>query len=276
MDRLAYADDVELMGDEWSPRDDHVEEFSDTSGRVGLHIKEPKTKVMYTGEGDVETDFIHFGDLLLEVVGSFNYLESTVTSAIIMAEEIKMRISQASKCTWALKQVIGSKILSWATKIHTYTVIIRPNVTYACDPWAVIRELERMLLVFKRKILRRILGPVRDDESGEWRIRSNVELRQLTGLPHITSHIRAQHLRWAGHVARMQDYNIVKMVARGNPNGQRPPGRPRIRWSDNIRADLVLLCVDNPDGWWDLAQDRQRWRSLVAAAKDHMCLQLQE
>ena len=131
-----------------------------------------------------------------------------------------------------------------------------------------------MLLVFEHKILRS--GPVRDEETGEWRIRHNIELRQETGLPPITSHIRAQRLRWAGHVARMQDDNIVKMVARGQPYGRRPPGRPRMRWSDNIRADLVLLGVDNPDGWWDLVQDRQQWRSLVAAAKDYMGRQLQE
>ena len=41
-------------------------------------------------------------------------------------------------------------------------------------------------------------------------------------------------------------------------------------WSDNVKRDLGKLQVDNPGGWWDFAQDRDRWRLLVAAAKSHM------
>jgi hypothetical protein len=48
----------------------------------------------------------------------------------------------------------------------------------------------------------------------------------------------------------------------GKPGGRRPLGRPRRRWEDNIRMDLVEV------GWGDvdcigLAQDRDRWRALV-------------
>ena len=132
------------------------------------------------------------------------------------------------------------------------------------------------MLVFERKILRRILGPVRDVDTGEWRVRHNAELRELTHLPPITSFIRSQRLRWAGHVARMPDGELVKEVARGTPFGRRPPGRPKMRWSDNIRADLTLLGVQNPEDWWLIAQVRQQWRHLVMAAKDHMGLQLRE
>ena len=122
----------------------------------------------------------------------------------------------------------------------------------------------------------RILGPVRDEVTGEWRIRHNAELRELTRLSPITSFIRAQRLRWAGHVARMPDDDLVKQVSRGTPYGRRPPGRPRKRWEDNIRADLTLLGVPNPQDWWDLAQNRREWRHLVLAAKDHPGLQLRE
>jgi len=45
--------------------------------------------------------------------------------------------------------------------------------------------------------------------------------------------------------------------------GRRPLGRPRRRWVDNIRMDLQVGCgyVD----WIGLAQDRDRWRTLVSA-----------
>jgi hypothetical protein len=48
----------------------------------------------------------------------------------------------------------------------------------------------------------------------------------------------------------------------GNPEGKRPLGRPRRRWVDNIRMDIVKVRWGDVD-WIDLAQDRNRWRGLV-------------
>jgi hypothetical protein len=44
--------------------------------------------------------------------------------------------------------------------------------------------------------------------------------------------------------------------------GKRQLGRPRRRWLDNIRMDLVEVGWDDVD-WIGLAQDRERWRALV-------------
>ena len=95
------------------------------------------------------------------------------------------------------------------------------------------------MLVFEHKILRRILGPVRDADTGEWRVRHNEELRELTRLPPITSHIQSQRMRWAGRVARMPDGEQAKEVARGVPFDRRPPARPRVCWTDDSRSDLA-------------------------------------
>jgi hypothetical protein len=48
----------------------------------------------------------------------------------------------------------------------------------------------------------------------------------------------------------------------GKPDGNRPLGRPRRRWVDNIRMDLVEVGRSDVD-WIGLAQDRNRWRALV-------------
>jgi hypothetical protein len=50
----------------------------------------------------------------------------------------------------------------------------------------------------------------------------------------------------------------------GNPEEQRPLGRPRRRWVDNIKIDLREIEWDVAD-WIDLAQDRDQWRALVKA-----------
>jgi hypothetical protein len=48
----------------------------------------------------------------------------------------------------------------------------------------------------------------------------------------------------------------------GKAEGRRPLGRPRRRWLDNIRMDLVEVGWDDVD-WIGLAQDRDRWIALV-------------
>jgi hypothetical protein len=45
-------------------------------------------------------------------------------------------------------------------------------------------------------------------------------------------------MRWAGHVARMEERKGVYRVLVGKPEEKRPLGRPRIRWEDNIKMNL--------------------------------------
>jgi len=53
-------------------------------------------------------------------------------------------------------------------------------------------------------------------------------------------------------------------VLMGKPEGKRPLGRPRRRWVDNITMDLQEVGSGYMD-WIGLAQDRDRWRTLVSA-----------
>jgi hypothetical protein len=57
--------------------------------------------------------------------------------------------------------------------------------------------------LFENRVLRRILGPKRDEVTGEWRKLHNEELRDLYSSPSIIRLIKSRRIRWAGHVARM-------------------------------------------------------------------------
>jgi len=76
--------------------------------------------------------------------------------------------------------------------------------------------------------------------------------------------IKSRRMRWAGHVARMGEGRVVYMVLVGKPEGKRPLGRPRRRWVDNIGMDLQEVGCGYVN-WIGLAQDRDRWRTLVSA-----------
>ena len=68
----------------------------------------------------------------------------------------------------------------------------------------------------------------------------------------------------AGHVARICEERGVYRILVGKPEGKRLLGRPRRRWVDNIRMDLQEVGCGYMD-WIGLAQDRERWRTLVRA-----------
>ena len=69
-------------------------------------------------------------------------------------------------------------------------------------------EEERTLAVFERKILRKIYGPVKENEL--WRIRRNDELEAITKGENIVRFIKCQRIRWFGHIERRQDTEIPK------------------------------------------------------------------
>jgi hypothetical protein len=55
--------------------------------------------------------------------------------------------------------------------------------------------------------------------------------------------------------------NVYRLLV-GEPEGKRPLGRPRRRWTDNIKMDLLEIGLSIVD-WIDLAQDWYSWRALV-------------
>ena len=109
-----------------------------------------------------------------------------------------------------------------------------------------------------------IFGPKRD-ENGEWRRLHNEEIHNLYRLPNIVRLIKSRRLRWAGNVARMEEGRSAFKILTGKPTGNRPLGRPRSRWEDNIRMDLEEIGI-NAGNWVDSAQDKYYWRALMNAA----------
>jgi len=112
--------------------------------------------------------------------------------------------------------------------------------------------------------LLRIFGPRRDEVKGEWRRLHNEELNDLYFSPNIVRVIKSRRMRWARHVASMGEESGVYRVLVGKPEGRRPLGRPRRRWVGNIRMYLQEVGCGYMD-WIGLAQDRDRWRTLVSA-----------
>ena len=83
--------------------------------------------------------------------------------------------------------------------------------------------------MFKNKVHRKIFGAKRDEITGEWRKLHNAKLNALYSSPNIIRNLQSRRLRWAGHVAYMEQSRNSYRVLVGKPEGKRPLGRPRRR-----------------------------------------------
>jgi predicted small integral membrane protein len=98
--------------------------------------------------------------------------------------------------------------------------------------------------------------------TGERRKLHNEEFHDLYSLPSIIRIMKSSKMRWAWHVAKIGEKRNAYRLLVGKPEGKRPLGRPRRKWIDNIRMDLVEVGWGDVD-WIGLAQDRDRWRAFV-------------
>jgi hypothetical protein len=109
--------------------------------------------------------------------------------------------------------LLSSRLLSKNVKIRTYKTIIFPVVLYGCETWSLTIREEHRLRVFENRALRMILGPKRDEVTGEWRKLHNEELHGLYSLPSIIRRIKSRRMRWVRHVAQMEEkWNAYRLL----------------------------------------------------------------
>jgi hypothetical protein len=74
--------------------------------------------------------------------------------------------------------------------------------------------------VFGNRVLRRIFGPKRNEVTGEWRKLHNGELHNLYSTPDTIRQIKSRTMRWAAHVARMEEGRNAYRVLVGKSEGR--------------------------------------------------------
>jgi hypothetical protein len=158
-----------------------------------------------------------------------------------------------------------SRALNIRSKLKIYKNLIRPLVTYGCEAWTLTNRDEQYLGIFERTILRKIFGPVQN-EDGSWRIRTNHELKELIENADSVRFIKSRRIAWLGHVMRMNEKRTPKRVLEWKPIGRRIRGRPRKRWIEGVEEDIQRM---ETRGWRKLHKERTEWKRITEKAKTH-------
>jgi hypothetical protein len=117
--------------------------------------------------------------------------------------------------------------------IDSYTVTryneVTINISFGseCSIYAGKRQS-----IFKRKILRKIYGPIH--KANIWRIRNKGELNRVINRQDIVKFIKAQRIRWLGHVTRVEVGAMPRKMMEGRLFTGRRKGRPHLRRMDNV------------------------------------------
>jgi len=101
-------------------------------------------------------------------------------------------------------------------------------VSYGAEAWTLTKKEEQALLIFERKIFRRIYSPKYGN--GEWKSGTNQELDGMSKGENIVKWIKGQRISWLGHLERMEEDRMPKKIFIQELKGTRRRGRPRKRW----------------------------------------------
>ena len=148
--------------------------------------------------------------------------------------------------------------------MQIYKTVVRPVATYGSETWTLTKSDENSLRIFERKILRKIYGPVQEGDT--WRIRYNEELNRSIKGKDIVKFIKAQRIRWLGHVKRMEAGARPRRMMEGRLFTGRRKGRPHLRWMVDVVAYLRTMKIRQ---WTEKVEGREQWRLVVKEARAH-------
>ena len=172
----------------------------------------------------------------------------------------KRRIGIAGSVMAQLNHTWKQSHLSLRTKLRIYQSCVVSTLLYGADCWCLLTKDSDLLQSFYMRCQRRVLNIRWFDYI------TNAVVSARTGLPSIQSVVESRRHSLFGHVRRMNSdapahkaLSLAISIHDGNPPPlwKRPRGRPRSNWIKQCSTDVGLT----PRAAWDLAADRERWKS---------------
>ena len=254
---LLFADDHAAVADTPGELQGTIDEWNEILSSNGMKISKEKTEIMMISRNPTNVQ-ITLEDHPLKQCETFKYLGVTFGQENNSKIEITNRITKYNNSLHLMYPLLRDRNIPRKAKIVIYTTILRPILTYGHEAWALTSKTKSKLQAADMRALRLIKGVTRFD-----RLR-NDDIRREMGIESVLDFVERGQLRWYGHVRRMEENRFPRRFLEWTPEGRRPPGRPRIRWLDNIktgveRRGMTLPHVEERE----LYRDRREWRLFL-------------
>ena len=188
----------------------------------------------------------------------FPYPGSILSKTPTCAKDIENRI-KAAHCAYGRlsHRDFNNHAISIPTKIMVFRAVVLSTLLCACETWTLYRRDIKPLENFQQRKLRQLLNT-------RWEMRlSNNEILKRARLPSVEATILQHHLRWAGHVVRMDPSRLSGIMLYGELNeGTRPHGIPKLWYKDQLKCSLKQAGI-NLQSWKQLANHRVTWRRKI-------------
>ncbi|XP_044766420.1 uncharacterized protein LOC123322542 [Coccinella septempunctata] len=214
----------------------------------GLSVNKTKTKYLCIGQ---KADSLHLEDNIeIGTCSEYTYLGAQIDHTGRTETEIGLRILKGRRVIGCLNSILWSKNISREKKHQIYNSIFEGIVLYGCETWQLTKGVERRLLALEMDFWRRSAGKSKMDKVRNETIRNIMQVERT-----IIDEIQRRQLIWYGHVERMCDERLPKMILKWTPPERRKRGRPKKTWFEGIEKAMSERNL-HPGDW----QDRKAWR----------------
>ena len=147
-------------------------------------------------------------------------------------------------------------------KLRLFNSNVLSALLYSSECWKLNQKQERRILAFENNCLRRILNI-------DWRDHiTNQIVLSISGQPRVTDVIRQRRWRYLGHMIRMKEDRIPRLILEWKPQGTRRRGLPKNTLRRTYQRDLSSTHTTIQPQWedvWAAAHMRDDWWLFVDA-----------
>jgi len=181
---------------------------------------------------------VTLNNLNMENTCRFQYLESYMAEDGHVQVDIQTRISKASSVFQRLQPIWKCEAISKEIELQLCSLTAVPTATYACETRKTTAKATKMIDVFYRRCLKRILGI-------SWRNHiTNDEVVACSGQTALHNIIATRRRRFIGHILRLPPTRLASLAIEWRPeDGKRNIGRPKTTWQDTLK-DLVVMGIN--------------------------------
>ena len=256
---LLYADDCALAALSQEDLQDLSDNFSSAANKFGLTISLKKTEVLHQPayKGRYLNPDILINGKYVKSVNEFTYLGSIVNRDASMDPELSTRIAKANSAFNKLDERLWRKSgIRLDTKVMVYKAVVLSSLLYGSEAWTLSTKQIKRLEMFHQKCLRKICRI-------EWYHKiPDYEILERCQIGSLKSFLDRNKLRWTGHVIRMENTRIPKIMLYGRVDKGAAKRGNNSTYMNSLKA-LLRECDMDLSQLEEHAGNRNSWRSTI-------------